>query len=49
VPEINPYDATGVSRHFFIGGRIESRKNQNMVLRIAVRVPDASLYCRATQ
>ena len=41
VPEINPYDATGVSRHFFIGGRIESRKNQNMVLRIAVRVPDA--------
>jgi glycosyltransferase involved in cell wall biosynthesis len=41
VPEINPYDGTGWRRHFFIGGRIESRKNQNAVLRVAARVSDS--------
>ena len=39
IPESSPYG--NGSRHFFIGGRIESRKNQNSVLRVATQVPDA--------
>ena len=41
VPDINPYEGTGWRRHFFVGGRIKSRKNQNAVLRVAARVSDS--------
>lgn len=41
IPELNPYAESRWSRHFFVAGRIESRKNQNAVLRIAARVPDS--------
>jgi glycosyltransferase involved in cell wall biosynthesis len=41
VPNVNPYEEGKWLRHFFVGGRIESRKNQNAVLRIAAHVLDA--------
>jgi glycosyltransferase involved in cell wall biosynthesis len=37
----DPYKGGNWNRHFFIGGRIESRKNQNAVLRAASELPDA--------
>jgi hypothetical protein len=41
VPNENPFESDKWQRHFFVGGRIESRKNQNSVLRVAGEVPDA--------
>ena len=41
MPELNPYEESRWRRHFFVAGRIESRKNQNAVLRIATQVSDS--------
>jgi glycosyltransferase involved in cell wall biosynthesis len=41
IPDLNPYDERQWRRHFFVGGRIESRKNQNAVLRVAAQISDS--------
>jgi glycosyltransferase involved in cell wall biosynthesis len=41
MPDLNPYEEGLWRRHFLVAGRIESRKNQNAVLRVAAQIPDS--------